>query len=338
MKRTAYDYAIKCVLLGKSGVGITSVLKRLVEDTFGPLQCVDIKKCRIHYIELPNVVVKMFLWDNPADAYKTTSDDICSYLLFYEVTDRSSFEFIKNKISSIRAARPNSIICLVGNKIDLEGEREIDSEEVNEFALKYGCKHAEVSAAIGKNILDLFHIAAEIVLLKIQETNVPLTLESLPEPPPCVKEITSPITTQKDNSIFNLDEHHLLIYKSINDNNVERFNVLFDELILENKNVFYLRSLLENLTSICERQKRSEFKKPLLLAYSKIRAGDGRDLFWKAKLLSKFSFLFSAENFQKDSKIRAADEVIKLMEDNNLTRENLPEAAKQGLLKKICRI
>jgi GTPase KRas protein len=70
------------------------------------------------------------------------------FLLVYSVTSRSSFDDIsafKDKI--LRAKDVDNVpIVLVGNKCDLESQRQVAANEGKELARQWGCAFMETSA------------------------------------------------------------------------------------------------------------------------------------------------------------------------------------------------
>ena len=64
---------------------------------------------------------------------------------------------------------PSTIsLVLVGNKIDLENERQVSHEEGEEFAKKNNMLFFETSALSGKNIDLLFNDSVEAIEAKIE--------------------------------------------------------------------------------------------------------------------------------------------------------------------------
>ena len=55
-----------------------------------------------------------------------------------------------------RQANPNIVISLVGNKLDLESERVVPTEEAKAYAEEEGLLFAEASAKTGTNVMDVF--------------------------------------------------------------------------------------------------------------------------------------------------------------------------------------
>ena len=71
-------------------------------------------------------------------------------------------------------------ICrvLIGNKIDLKGERVIESDDANEYARMQQMKYIETSAKEGTNVANAFGTLAKIVLDSIDLDSIP-TVDAL---------------------------------------------------------------------------------------------------------------------------------------------------------------
>ena len=78
-------------------------------------------------------------------------------LLVYDITKRQTFEHIPRWLEELRGhADKNIVIMLVGNKIDLEDEREVATEDAKEFAEKEGLFFLETSALDATNVETAF--------------------------------------------------------------------------------------------------------------------------------------------------------------------------------------
>ena len=73
------------------------------------------------------------------------------------------------------------LICLIGNKIDLEEQREVSYEEGKNFAEENEILFFETSAKEGNNIQEIFVQSATNILDKTNNYNVILTFFILSE-------------------------------------------------------------------------------------------------------------------------------------------------------------
>ena len=81
------------------------------------------------------------------------------FVLVYSVTAPSSFDDIKgfrDQILKVKEAEKNVPMVLAGNKIDLEDDRAVTTDEGEELAKTFECAFYETSAKTCVNIQELF--------------------------------------------------------------------------------------------------------------------------------------------------------------------------------------
>jgi Ras-related protein Rab-5C len=85
--------------------------------------------------------------------YRSARVAIC----VYDITSRASLDKAKNWIRDLRrSADSNIIICLAGNKTDLEENREVSKEEAEKYAQEEGLIWKETSAKTAEGVADMF--------------------------------------------------------------------------------------------------------------------------------------------------------------------------------------
>lgn len=107
--------------------------------------------------------IKLFFWDTAgqekfhfiSQQYFKRSDVI---LLVYDVTNRNSFESLERWINDIEAYGPNDKVLLLGNKADLNYNREVTTEEGIAFAKEYGFQFFETSAKEDINVTEAVNL------------------------------------------------------------------------------------------------------------------------------------------------------------------------------------
>jgi small GTP-binding protein len=88
----------------------------------------------------------------------------------YDITRKISFDNIVQWIEDCKNSSPKTVfMVLVGNKSDLERNREVTEEEGREFAEKNGMLFFETSAKTGQNVEEVFNQSATLIAKKIQE-------------------------------------------------------------------------------------------------------------------------------------------------------------------------
>ena len=157
----------KIIFVGDSGVGKTSIITRINENTFEDLKKssigIDYYSKKIKYKE---DYIKLQIWDTAGqEKYRGL---IPSYVrnsslvfLIYDITSKKSFENLQNWIEFIQSIEKTKIV-ICGNKIDLD-ERQVSKEEGENFAKKKGLIFFEVSAKTNVNIENmLYHAITEL--------------------------------------------------------------------------------------------------------------------------------------------------------------------------------
>ena len=166
-----YDFIFKVLLLGNSDVGKSSLLLRFVDsvwnDGFVPTIGVDFK---VKTLEINNKKVKMQIWDTAGqERFRTV---VSTYfkgahgiLLIYDVTNKDSFKNLENWLIEIEKNSSDKVLkILLGNKCDLNDDREIQSEEGKAFAVRNGMEFMETSAKMNTNVSEAFETLAKIMI------------------------------------------------------------------------------------------------------------------------------------------------------------------------------
>jgi Ras-related protein Rab-1A len=167
-----YDYLLKFLIIGDSGVGKSSLLMRYVDHAFCESYIstigVDFK---IKTLVVNNKTVKLQIWDTAGqERFRTITTSYYrgahGVILVYDVTNSESFFNIKKWVNEIERYT-GSDQChklLIGNKSDLKVERCLHSEHGKELADKYKFTFIETSARTSQNVDKAFAlIIAEIV-------------------------------------------------------------------------------------------------------------------------------------------------------------------------------
>ena len=95
-----------------------------------------------------------------------------AFVIVYSVTDRSSFDMVqvyRQEILDARESRVQHNVKLVGNKTDLEKERQVSTYEGKKMAEKYDWTFCEASAASNIGISDVFFGLNEVTKHSLAE-------------------------------------------------------------------------------------------------------------------------------------------------------------------------
>ena len=166
---TEKECIYKIILLGDNPVGKTSILLRYVDRIFREIYLITIGLDeRLKSIILKNgKSIKLQIWDTAGqDRFRTITKNyykgMHGIILIYDVTDRRTFESIRNWVSIIREVATEKVtIYLVANKIDMKENRKVEREEGEKLAKELGLPFMEVSAKDGINVDEIFEDLVE---------------------------------------------------------------------------------------------------------------------------------------------------------------------------------
>jgi len=169
-RNAAYDFLIKLLLIGDSGVGKSCLLLRFSDDAFTSSFITTIGiDFKIKTIELDGKRIKLQIWDTAGqERFRTITTayyrGAMGILLVYDVTDEQSFQNIRTWIRNIEQhAAQNVDKVLIGNKCDMEADKQVDTARAQRLADEYGVQLFEASAKNNINVTEAFtHIAKDI--------------------------------------------------------------------------------------------------------------------------------------------------------------------------------
>lgn len=152
----------RSVTIGDSSVGKTCIVNQFLQDKFDPAEPNTIGTLYESFTDhRDGHDLEIQIWDTAGQEQYRSLGPIyyrssAAALVVFDITNRKSFEDVSVWVSEFRSvAGENTIILLVGNKIDLP-DRAVDKEEATEWALKNNCIYMETSARNGAGIKQLF--------------------------------------------------------------------------------------------------------------------------------------------------------------------------------------
>ena len=165
--------SIKIAVLGKGVVGKSSLTYRFLNydvSTEHDPTIEDRYKSNLN-IEGTNYEVEILDTAGEED-YQNMMDMWISFgegfLLVFAINDKESFNLIKSKHDRILRGK-HGVKCpilLVGNKQDLENERQVNYSEAKEMADKWGIEYIETSAKTNFNCKEVFEMLAQEIVQK----------------------------------------------------------------------------------------------------------------------------------------------------------------------------
>ncbi|KAI5089204.1 ras-related protein Rab-14, partial [Silurus meridionalis] len=193
-----YSYIFKYIIIGDMGVGKSCLLHQFTEKKF-MADCPHTIGVEFgtRIIEVSGQKIKLQIWDTAGqERFRAVTRSYyrgaAGALMVYDITRRSTYNHLSSWLTDARnLTNPNTVIILIGNKADLEAQRDVTYEEAKQFAeengeeerlLLYsfvvscsaGLLFLEASAKTGENVEDAFLEAAKKIYQNIQDGSLDL--------------------------------------------------------------------------------------------------------------------------------------------------------------------
>ncbi|KAJ6227004.1 ras and ef-hand domain-containing protein [Anaeramoeba flamelloides] len=168
------NLTVKILIIGDSVVGKTCLLLRFSKNNF---KSETVYTIGVHFMdrtmEVSGQLVKIQGWDTAGqERFRTITRAFYrgshGVMIVYDVTSRKSFENVEYWIQNLKenTAVSDLSILLMGNKIDLEEERVVSTEEGENLAKQHNIPFFETSAKTGENVEKCFLLLTEQSLKK----------------------------------------------------------------------------------------------------------------------------------------------------------------------------
>ncbi|KAI5549930.1 GTPase protein [Trichomonas vaginalis G3] len=133
-------------------------------------------------IEIDNSLLNISVWDTAGqELYRGLTPmyyrNAAVAIVVFDVTNKDSFEQVSGWVSELHENTSNAIVCICGNKIDLEN-RIISTESAKELANNLNLSYYETSAATGEGVDKMFLELSLQILSNNKELAHPMHEES----------------------------------------------------------------------------------------------------------------------------------------------------------------
>ena len=163
------EISVKLLLVGDTCVGKTSLLLQYTENTFPEDHGATIGvEYKIKMFQYKDFQVKLQIWDTAGqERFHSITNNFFhnadGILFVYDITNAKSFEGAKNWINEAKDVGDFCQRILIGNKCDLEEERQVSLETLNEYANEEKINFFETSAKDNINLKEVFNKIVELI-------------------------------------------------------------------------------------------------------------------------------------------------------------------------------
>ena len=154
----------KLIFLGDQSVGKSCILNRFLNDTFiEDYQATIGLDFQSKNVQIDNQDIHLLLYDTAGqEKFRSLipmyTRDANIILLVYDISNKDSFVNLSQWLKDLTNVNMDEVIlCIVGNKIDLNDKRAVNAEEGKKFAEERGFIFQEISAKTGEGFSDLFY-------------------------------------------------------------------------------------------------------------------------------------------------------------------------------------
>ena len=168
---TNFDLSFKLIVIGDSGVGKSCLTNNAVKNTFEEAYNATVGfEFFTFNVKMCEKVIKLQIWDTCGqELYRSLITNFYRNsslaIMVYAINDKATFENIEMWLRELRThSNPDAKVFLIGNKVDLEKEREVTTEQGENY-----CKQNKIdlfmesSAKTGLNTQNIFLKAAELL-------------------------------------------------------------------------------------------------------------------------------------------------------------------------------
>jgi len=151
---TKIIYNIKIILLGETGVGKTNLINAYFGNSFNPNNLTTTNPNQSHgKLEIKNKICYIDIWDTMGqEQYRAVTTNFIKgshiVIFIYDITSKNTFEGLDFWVQKAKEDLDESktIFGVVGNKIDLFEEAQVEKEVGEKYANKIKAYFCEASA------------------------------------------------------------------------------------------------------------------------------------------------------------------------------------------------
>lgn len=176
LEQKGHDVLFKFIIIGDSDSGKSCLLRYLLEKKFkksSHTQHTVGVEFGSKIVSVSGKQVKLQIWDTAGqERFRSVTRSYyrgaIGCLLVYDITSRDSYNHLVGWLSDARTlSRSDVTVVVVGNKLDLNAQREVTLLEASRFAQENDLMFMETSALTGECVEQVFLKCAASILNKI---------------------------------------------------------------------------------------------------------------------------------------------------------------------------
>lgn len=163
-----YDYLLKYIIIGDSGVGKSNLLLRYTDNKFNESHVLTLGvEFAAKNVTINNSVFRLQIWDTAGQEQfrsitRSFYKNSACVIMVYDITKKDTFLNIKTwRKDCLQNCYKKVYMVLVGNKADDEKNREVSYQEGEQYANENEMIFFESSAKTGNNVNEIFEVSAQ---------------------------------------------------------------------------------------------------------------------------------------------------------------------------------
>ena len=168
----------KTVIIGEAGVGKTSIVQQFVNKCF---QEKYVETIGVEFFtktfKINDKIIKAEIWDTAgserfASITKNYYRGADGALIVYDISNKTTFDNVENWFNELKnACKEEAFIILIGNKNDLENQRQVSNNLLINLGKNLGIAVMETSAKDDYNINESFYLLIKEIYRKFVKNN-----------------------------------------------------------------------------------------------------------------------------------------------------------------------
>lgn len=163
-----YDYLLKYIIIGDSGVGKSNLLLRYTDNKFNEAHVLTLGvEFAAKNVTINNSIFRLQIWDTAGQEQfrsitRSFYKNSACVILVYDITSKDSFLNIQTwRKDCLQNCFKKVYLVLVGNKADDEANRQVTYQEGEQYAKENKMLFFESSAKLGNNVNEIFEESAQ---------------------------------------------------------------------------------------------------------------------------------------------------------------------------------